>query len=116
VRGQRLEPGVRVPLMRGEPFRLGAALLVIHAVEEDAPVKPPSSEEEATRRDDGTGTSGQTPTRARARIVKDPAMHELLKDLKVTVRCVPLAGPQEPGKCIFTGKPSTKRAIFAKAY
>jgi prolyl-tRNA synthetase len=47
---------------------------------------------------------------------EDPAMHELLKDLKVTVRCVPLAGPQEPGKCIFTGKPSTKRAIFAKAY
>ncbi len=77
VRGQRLEPGVRVPLMRGEPFRLGAALLVIHAVEEDAPVKPSSSEEEATRRDDGTGTSGQTPTRARARIVNDPAMHEL---------------------------------------
>jgi prolyl-tRNA synthetase len=47
---------------------------------------------------------------------EDPAMHELLKDLKVTVRCVPLSGPEEPGKCIFTGKPSTKRAIFAKAY
>jgi prolyl-tRNA synthetase len=47
---------------------------------------------------------------------EDPAMHELLKDLKVTVRCVPLSGPQEAGKCIFTGKPSTKRAIFAKAY
>ncbi len=47
---------------------------------------------------------------------EEPAMHELLKDLKVTVRCVPLSGQQEPGKCIFTGKPSTKRAIFAKAY
>ncbi len=43
-------------------------------------------------------------------------MHELLKELKVTIRCVPLAGPEEPGKCIFTGKPSTKRAVFAKAY
>ncbi len=47
---------------------------------------------------------------------EDPAMHELLKELKVTIRCVPLSGQQEPGKCIFTGKPSTKRAIFAKAY
>ena len=43
-------------------------------------------------------------------------MHELLKELKVTIRCVPLDAPEEPGKCIFTGKPSTKRAIFAKAY
>jgi prolyl-tRNA synthetase len=47
---------------------------------------------------------------------EDPAMHELLKDLKVTIRCVPLDAPDEPGRCIFTGKPSTKRAIFAKAY
>jgi prolyl-tRNA synthetase len=47
---------------------------------------------------------------------EDPAMHELLKELKVTIRCVPLDGLEEPGKCIFTGKPSTKRAIFAKAY
>jgi prolyl-tRNA synthetase len=47
---------------------------------------------------------------------EDSAMHELLKELKVTIRCVPLAGSAEPGKCIFTGKPSTKRAIFAKAY
>jgi len=47
---------------------------------------------------------------------EDPAMHELLKELKVTIRCVPLDGPAEPGRCIFTGKASTKRAIFAKAY
>jgi prolyl-tRNA synthetase len=47
---------------------------------------------------------------------EDPAMHELLKELKVTIRCVALDAPEEPGRCIFTGKPSTKRAIFAKAY
>ena len=47
---------------------------------------------------------------------EDPAMHEVLKDLKVTIRNVPLDAPAEPGKCIFTGKPSTRRAIFAKAY
>jgi prolyl-tRNA synthetase len=42
-------------------------------------------------------------------------MHELLKELKV-IRCVPLDVPEEPGRCIFTGKPSTRRAVFAKAY
>jgi prolyl-tRNA synthetase len=40
----------------------------------------------------------------------------LLKELKVTIRCIPLEGAGEPGTCIFTGKPSTKRVVFAKAY
>jgi prolyl-tRNA synthetase len=53
---------------------------------------------------------------ARCHWSEDPAMHALLKDLKVTIRCVPLDAPEEAGKCIFTGKPSIKRAIFAKAY
>ncbi len=42
--------------------------------------------------------------------------HELLAKHKVTPRCIPLAGPKEPGKCLFTGQPSTQRIIFAKAY
>jgi prolyl-tRNA synthetase len=37
------------------------------------------------------------------------------KDLAVTVRCIPLA-PGEPGTCPFTGKPSAKRVVWAKAY
>jgi prolyl-tRNA synthetase len=41
---------------------------------------------------------------------------ELLKDLKVTIRCVPLHDHQQPGTCIFTGQPSPQRALFAKAY
>ena len=41
---------------------------------------------------------------------------EKLKALKVTVRCVPLAGESEPGKCIFTGQPSERRGVFAKSY
>ena len=45
-----------------------------------------------------------------------PEMHALLKELKVTVRCVPLEGADEPGTCLFSGQPSTKRAIFAKSY
>ena len=46
----------------------------------------------------------------------DPAVEENLKELKVTARCIPLDGPEEAGKCIFTGKPSNKRVVFAKAY
>jgi prolyl-tRNA synthetase len=44
------------------------------------------------------------------------AMHEVLKELKVTPRCIPLNAEEEPGKCIFTGQPSTKRLVFAKSY
>lgn len=39
-----------------------------------------------------------------------------LKRLKVTIRCVPLDAEPEPGQCVVTGKPSTRRAVFGKAY
>ncbi|WP_413290327.1 proline--tRNA ligase [Bdellovibrio sp. HCB337] len=42
--------------------------------------------------------------------------HEILAKLKVTPRCIPLEGPEEAGTCIFTGKPSKRRVIFAKSY
>jgi prolyl-tRNA synthetase len=45
-----------------------------------------------------------------------PAMNEKLKELKATIRCVPLDGQEEPGTCIFTGHPSHRRGVFAKAY
>ena len=41
---------------------------------------------------------------------------DALKKLKVTIRCVPLEDNDQPGTCIFTGKPAEKRAVFAKAY
>lgn len=47
---------------------------------------------------------------------EDPAVDQILKDLKVTIRCIPLAAEAEAGTCIFTGKPSAGRAVFAKAY
>jgi prolyl-tRNA synthetase len=53
---------------------------------------------------------------AYSHFVESPEMDEKLKDLKVTIRCVPLDGQEEPGKCIFTGQPSKRRAVFAKAY
>lgn len=35
---------------------------------------------------------------------------------KATIRCIPLNNPQEAGKCILTGNPSTQRVLFAQAY
>ncbi|MGZ5278833.1 MAG: proline--tRNA ligase [Pseudobdellovibrionaceae bacterium] len=42
--------------------------------------------------------------------------HEVLTKLKVTPRCIPLDAKEESGTCIFTGQPSNRRIIFAKAY
>jgi prolyl-tRNA synthetase len=42
--------------------------------------------------------------------------HETLKKLKVTARCIPLNVKEEEGLCIFTGKPSKNRILFAKSY
>src|SRR5207253_3788222 len=47
--------------------------------------------------------------------VESPEMDEKLKAQKVTIRCIPLGGDDEPGKCIFTGQPSKHRGVFAKA-
>jgi prolyl-tRNA synthetase len=42
---------------------------------------------------------------------------EKIKELtKATIRCIPLDAVEEAGSCVFTGKPSSKRALFAKAY
>ena len=35
---------------------------------------------------------------------------------KATIRCIPMDGDDEPGKCILTGKPSARRVIFARNY
>jgi prolyl-tRNA synthetase len=40
-----------------------------------------------------------------------------IKELtKATIRCIPNDALEEVGSCIFTGKPSIKRVLFAKAY
>jgi prolyl-tRNA synthetase len=38
------------------------------------------------------------------------------KETKATIRCIPLDGDDAPGTCIFTGKPSNRKVLFAKAY
>ncbi|HTM93508.1 MAG TPA: His/Gly/Thr/Pro-type tRNA ligase C-terminal domain-containing protein, partial [Flavisolibacter sp.] len=35
---------------------------------------------------------------------------------KATIRCIPLNNEKEEGKCILTGKPSSQRVLFARAY
>lgn len=42
---------------------------------------------------------------------------EKIKEItKATIRCVPLGQKKEAGHCVFTGKPSEGRVLFAKAY
>ena len=46
-----------------------------------------------------------------------PETEEKIKaETKATIRCIPLEGDKTPGACIYTGKPSSQRVIFAIAY
>ncbi len=46
-----------------------------------------------------------------------PETEDKIKDLtKATIRCIPLDQVQEAGTCVYSGKPSTGRVLFAKAY
>ncbi|QEG37099.1 proline--tRNA ligase [Bythopirellula goksoeyrii] len=53
---------------------------------------------------------------AHCHFVDSPTMEAKLKELKCTVRCVPLDAQTESGKCIFTGEASERRGVFARAY
>ena len=41
---------------------------------------------------------------------------KISEETKATIRCIPLDQKQEEGKCIYSGKPSKGRVLFAKAY
>ncbi len=46
-----------------------------------------------------------------------PETEEKIKEeTKATIRCIPLNNPQENGVCIYSGKPSNQRVLFARAY
>lgn len=38
------------------------------------------------------------------------------QETKATIRCIPLEGDVELGRCIYTGNPSKRRVAFARAY
>src|ERR1035437_4858464 len=41
---------------------------------------------------------------------------KIKEETKATIRCIPLNNKKEEGKCIYSGKPSIQRVVFAKAY
>jgi len=46
-----------------------------------------------------------------------PETEEAIKtETKATIRCIPFDSPEEDGKCIYSGKESKRRVLFAKAY
>ncbi|WP_372932987.1 proline--tRNA ligase [Mariniphaga sediminis] len=46
-----------------------------------------------------------------------PETEDLIKSkTKATVRCIPLQNEQEEGVCVYSGKPSKQRVLFAVAY
>jgi len=41
---------------------------------------------------------------------------KIKEETKATIRCIPLNNKQEEGVCVYSGKPSTQRVLFARAY
>ena len=41
---------------------------------------------------------------------------KIKEETKATIRCIPLNNKSEEGKCIYSGKPSKQRVLFALAY
>jgi prolyl-tRNA synthetase len=41
---------------------------------------------------------------------------KIKEETKATIRCIPFDSPEEEGKCIYTGKPSSRRVLFARSY
>ena len=41
---------------------------------------------------------------------------KIKEQTKATIRCIPLDNKQEEGVCVFSGKPSKERVLFARAY
>ena len=41
---------------------------------------------------------------------------QIKNSLKVTIRCIPIDGTEEPGRCVISGRPSARRVVFAKSY
>ncbi len=41
---------------------------------------------------------------------------KIQEETKATIRCIPIDNPLEEGQCVYSGKPSRQRVLFAKAY
>ena len=41
---------------------------------------------------------------------------KIKEETRATIRCIPLDGDDEPGVCVYSGRPSARRVLFAQAY
>jgi prolyl-tRNA synthetase len=41
---------------------------------------------------------------------------KIKEETKATIRCIPFNNPEEAGNCIYSGKPSKQRVLFARSY
>jgi prolyl-tRNA synthetase len=41
---------------------------------------------------------------------------KIKEETKATIRCIPFDSPEEEGKCIYSGRPSKRRVLFARSY
>ncbi len=41
---------------------------------------------------------------------------KIKEETKATIRCIPFDSPEEAGKCVYSGKPSNRRVLFARSY
>ena len=41
---------------------------------------------------------------------------KIKEESKATIRCIPFDSPEEQGKCVYSGKPSNRRVLFARSY
>ncbi|CAI8215882.1 MAG: Proline--tRNA ligase [SAR116 cluster bacterium] len=41
---------------------------------------------------------------------------KIKEETKASIRCIPIDAKETVGSCVYSGKPSTKRVLFAKAY
>jgi len=41
---------------------------------------------------------------------------KIKEETKATIRCIPFDSPEEEGKCVYSGKPSKRRVLFARSY
>jgi prolyl-tRNA synthetase len=49
-------------------------------------------------------------------VADTPEVAAVCDPLKVTVRCIPMDGPDDPGRCIITGQPVQRPSVLARAY
>ena len=62
------------------------------------------------------GTDGQKVAFVRGKWSGDEKSEEILKEMKINIRCLPLDQSNTEGVCLLTGKPATIDVIYARSY